>query len=121
MLKKDINWLFLLIENLFLGIAKMEIVLKLREVLNKYSEDLKKLWVEHIYLFGSYATGNFNEESDIDLLIEWNEAKFSWDIYGIFYDIQQHFDKPLDIGFVSSLRKEIKRDIEEKNNLITVF
>ncbi|HMQ80310.1 MAG TPA: nucleotidyltransferase domain-containing protein [Ignavibacteria bacterium] len=47
--------------------AEREIVIKLR----KYIEDLKKsgISVNKAYLYGSYAEGTMNSDSDIDLLI----------------------------------------------------
>lgn len=42
-------------------------------LINLYQEDFDKL-----FLYGSYATGNFNEDSDIDFLLVLKEEKVSF-------------------------------------------
>ncbi len=42
------------------------------EEIKRFAEKLKKMGAKEIYLFGSFARGNFHEGSDIDLLIIWN-------------------------------------------------
>lgn len=46
--------------------AKMEI----KEILDQIQQLCRKYQVEHLYLFGSYATGTATGTSDIDIIIE---------------------------------------------------
>jgi predicted nucleotidyltransferase len=49
-------------------------------IVDRNIEDLKKLCamynVEKIYLFGSVLNSNFNNESDIDLLVKFKSIEF---------------------------------------------
>ena len=44
---------------------------EIKKIIERYKEELEKLGIkaEKIVLFGSYATGNPREDSDIDLII----------------------------------------------------
>lgn len=44
---------------------------KIKKIIRKYGENLTKerFSFSNIYLFGSYAKGNYNKESDIDIAI----------------------------------------------------
>ena len=45
---------------------------ELKELLDNYIKELKKVYGVHmrsIILYGSYARGDFNDESDIDIMI----------------------------------------------------
>ncbi|MCD8231521.1 MAG: nucleotidyltransferase domain-containing protein [Clostridiales bacterium] len=46
--------------------ANMEI----KEILNQIEQLCRKYQVEHLYLFGSYATGTATATSDIDIIIK---------------------------------------------------
>ncbi len=40
--------------------------------IKKFAKKLKKMGAKEVYLFGSFARGDFHEGSDIDLLIIWD-------------------------------------------------
>jgi predicted nucleotidyltransferase len=43
-----------------------------------------------VYLFGSYARGEANEESDVDLLVDLDYEKgIGWQFYSWYEDLQQ--------------------------------
>lgn len=47
---------------------------EIKIIVNKFVDILKKeINVDSVYLFGSYAQGNFNEESDIDIAVVSND------------------------------------------------
>ena len=56
--------------------------------------------VKKIYLFGSYARGEADENSDVDLLIDWDYTQHIGFNYGIWLEeIQEVLKK--DVDFVS--------------------
>lgn len=54
---------------------------KIKEVSSRIG---KKYGVKNIYLFGSYAKGKANENSDVDLIIERGDVK----TYDSYYDMR---------------------------------
>jgi predicted nucleotidyltransferase len=56
--------------------------------------------VKKVYLFGSYARGEANENSDVDLLIDWDYSKnIGWEYAGWWEEIKGILNK--DVDFVS--------------------
>ena len=72
----------------------------------------KKFGISPVALFGSYARGDFTQDSDIDLLIESQDTSFrSWMALKDF--LQETFGKKVDLVEKKSLRTFIRRMIEE--------
>ncbi len=74
--------------------------------------------VEKIYLFGSATNSNFNNESDIDLLVSFQEnldplekGELWWSLYDY---LKAHFNREIDLVTESSLKNPYF--IEEVNN-----
>ena len=67
-------------------------------IVDRNIEDLKKLCamynVEKIYLFGSVLNSNFNNESDIDILVKFKSIEFSK-----YFDNYMDFKETLRILF----------------------
>jgi predicted nucleotidyltransferase len=59
--------------------------------------------IDLVYLFGSYARGEATEESDIDLLIKGFKSKKPWAYPGLFVDMEEAFNKKVDIVSVEAL------------------
>src|SRR2546423_10213014 len=45
------------------------------ERLRRHEADLKRLGVEHLYLFGSTARGEAKDDSDVDLFFDYEKGK----------------------------------------------
>ncbi|MCC8045295.1 MAG: nucleotidyltransferase domain-containing protein [Clostridiales bacterium] len=58
--------------------------LTLEEILGMIEKACRKYQVEHLYLFGSYATGTATRTSDIDIII-----KGGTDIFGLMDEIDR--------------------------------
>jgi len=43
--------------------------------LQQHEADLKRLGVEHLYMFGSTARGEANDDSDVDLVFDYEKGK----------------------------------------------
>ena len=60
--------------------------------------------VDRIYLFGSYARGEANESSDIDLCINAIAIRGLFAIGALYADLQEAFGKDVDLITVRSLK-----------------
>lgn len=75
--------------------------------------DLKRLGVEHLYMFGSTARGEAKEDSDIDLFFDYERGKL-----GVFelMDVKELAARILgheaDIMTRDSIHKTLRRKIE---------
>lgn len=68
-------------------------------VLRSHKSELSKFGVQSIGLFGSYRANNQSDTSDIDLLIDFEPGKESFDNYMAAYDIFENIfkDKRIDV------------------------
>ena len=84
----------------------------LDEIINKIIPVLKKHGIKKAGLFGSYARGDFNQNSDIDLLVEINKHGFSLlDFIGIKLNIEDETGKKVDLVEYKTIKPLIKNEI----------
>ncbi len=67
------------------------------------------------YVFGSYARGDADEKSDIDLLIDWDYSQnIGWGYVSAWRELKEKLNKEIDFVSVKwidpSLENEINRD-----------
>lgn len=73
--------------------------------------------VERIYLFGSYARGEANENSDLDFRID--KGKVSGFAFGgLINAIEDAFDKRVDVVTTKSLDSDFLKSIEKEEVLL---
>jgi predicted nucleotidyltransferase len=83
----------------------------MRELINQYIDEIKKIYGEHlrkVILYGSYARGDFNEDSDIDIMIlldmsEMDLKAYSQQLSYMTYDY--NMDNDLDIKPIAKSEK----------------
>lgn len=69
----------------------------IREIVQNYFKDKP---VNKVYLFGSYARGDANEDSDIDLIVEIDDTKKRlslFDFIGLQLGIEESLNKKVDL------------------------
>lgn len=71
----------------------------------------EKYSLKAVYLFGSYARGTANENSDIDLLIDTTDTGLDtfFKLGAVYTDFADAFDKTVDVVTVSSLEQPAQR------------
>lgn len=75
------------------------------DIITEVQQSLKALNVNKVILFGSYATENQNDDSDIDLLVVTNDTF-------VFQSFKQKMETKLKIGrALQSLRKHADIDL----------
>jgi predicted nucleotidyltransferase len=83
------------------------------EILKKNEAIIKKKYgVRKIGVFGSFAKGEEKEGSDIDVLIELEEAYETFDNYmDLKFFLEDLFGRKVDLVTVDALRPQLKGDI----------
>ena len=91
----------------------MQNVEEIKEIINYHLPQLKqKFGIKEIGLFGSYARGEQTEYSDIDVLIEFEEGKKSFDNYmDLKFYLEELFGVKIDLVIKSSIRPKLRNHI----------
>ena len=87
--------------------TKSEVVTKLREIKPLL---FKEYSVKSIGLFGSYADETNTEESDIDILVEF-EKPIGWKFFTLELYLERIFGRKVDLVTKSGLKDQIKSQI----------
>ena len=81
--------------------------------LQQHEADLKRLGVEHLYMFGSTARGEANNDSDVDLFFDYQKGKLG--VYELM-DVKEYaasiLGRKTDIMTRDSLHKTLREAIE---------
>lgn len=85
----------------------MELALAEKE---KIIEICKRNDISYCALFGSYARGEADENSDIDLLVRFSKP-IGWKFYGIADDLQDVLGKKVDLATERMLNKYIRESV----------
>lgn len=63
----------------------------------KKAELEKKYPISEMALFGSYASGNYNKDSDIDILVDFNRRIDAFDYIRIAHALEDGFNIKIDL------------------------
>jgi hypothetical protein len=88
-------------------ITRKDILLKLKELKPILHKDYA---VKEIGLFGSFSDETFNEESDIDLLVEL-ERPIGWKFFSLEIYLENIFKRKIDIVTKNALKDQVKERI----------
>lgn len=88
-------------------ITKAEIINKLRDLKPVLYRDYS---VREIGLFGSYADDSFTEDSDIDLLVEF-EKPVGWKYFSLEIFLENVFGRKIDLVTKNALKEQIRDNI----------
>jgi len=58
---------------------------------------LKNEGIVRAAIFGSYATGEAKNDSDVDLLVEFTDRKSLFDLVGLKLELEEHLNKSVDL------------------------
>jgi len=85
------------------------------DFLKEHKDELhQKFGLTKIGLFGSYARGDENIESDIDLAIEINSKNSFRSFFGLKTYLEDNFHKKVDLGIESSLKPIVKEYVSKE-------
>lgn len=85
---------------------------QVRQKLSGKGAEFRKLGVRSLGVFGSYATGLAESESDIDFLVEFEPEKKTFDNYSdLKFLLEKLFQKEIDLVVKEAVRPELKESI----------
>lgn len=94
----------------------------LDEIKNIIAPIAARYGVDKVYLFGSYARGDADEGSDIDLCIDAVALKGLFALGGLYADLEDALGKELDLVTIKSLKYNndnvFKDNLEKERVLI---
>lgn len=91
---------------------------QIRAMVSEYFKDKP---VKKVYLFGSYATGEANEQSDVDLLVDLDYEKgVGWQFFGWDEELKSIMKRKVDVVSSGGLRADrfFTRFVEEQKVLM---
>ena len=83
---------------------------ELKEIITPIAE---KYQISKVYLFGSFARGDYNEQSDVDLRIEKGELKGMFALCGFYTEVEEALQMKVDVVTTGSLEDDFLREIEK--------
>lgn len=95
-------------------VTKNDILLKLKELKPLLYKDYS---VKEIGLFGSFSDETFNEDSDIDLLVEF-ERPIGWRFFSLEIYLEKIFNRKVDLVTRNALKDQIKESILKQVNYV---
>ncbi|RDJ23110.1 hypothetical protein DWF00_06530 [Bosea caraganae] len=82
--------------------------------------ELRARGVSHMALFGSRARGDARDDSDVDLMIDVDNPRFSLiDLVGVEQDLSEHLGLPVQVTMRRSLSERLAR--ATRNERIELF
>ena len=94
--------------------SKAEIINKLKELKPTLQADYT---VKEIGLFGSFSNETFNEESDIDILVELYQP-IGWKFFSLEIYLEKTFGRKMDLVTKSALKEQIRDKILKQVNYV---
>jgi predicted nucleotidyltransferase len=95
-------------------------------IVTQHKNELARLCAQNkvrsLYAFGSVLTNRFNNDSDIDLVVdidEENPLKYADYYFNLFYALQDLFNRPVDLLENRAIRNDyLRREIDNTKELI---
>ena len=80
------------------------------KLIQQNRDRIKKYGVKRIGLFGSYLRGEQKEDSDIDILVEFEKGKKTFDNYmELKFFLEDLFKRKVDLVIAESVKPELKK------------
>ena len=89
-----------------------EKVYTIEEIKKMIYDILKKYGIEKAYIFGSYARGEADKKSDVDIMIKKGKLKTLLQLSALAYEIEQILKKQVDIVIEETYTDDIQYDSE---------
>ena len=94
-------------------------MLKIEEIKDAVSKFGKQYGIKNAYLFGSYAKGEANEQSDVDIIIEKGELQTYKAYSGFLYSLEDELETSINLLTTDSVKPRFFELI--KNDRILLY
>lgn len=89
-------------------------VLTIKEIKNRIRPVVEKHHIKDVYLFGSYARGEANADSDVDIYCSSGDVDSLFKRAGLLRELSQALGKDVDVITIGTeLKDRFKKNIEE--------
>ncbi|WP_457943405.1 nucleotidyltransferase family protein [Caproiciproducens sp. LBM24188] len=88
------------------------------EIKNTVQPIAKKYGVERVYLFGSYARGDANQDSDIDLRIDKGKLRGMFALCRLYTELEEALNMKVDMLTTGSLDEDFLNKIKDEEVLL---
>ena len=88
------------------------------EIKSKITNPARRYGIEKAYLFGSYARGEAERESDIDICIEKGKLRTLFELSGFCQDLEETLGNKVDVVTTAGLSDDFREQIEGEMVLI---
>jgi predicted nucleotidyltransferase len=100
------------------GASMTDKIYSIDEIKKIISPIASRYGVERVFLFGSYARGEATEESDLDFRIDKGALRGLFQLGGLYSDLEERFDKKLDLLTTGSLEQKFLDRIASEEILV---
>ena len=95
-------------------------ILTIKQIKDKIKPVMDKHSIKDVYLFGSYARGEANRDSDVDIYCSSGNIKGLFELSGFIDELEVALGKKVDVVTIGSKMPEVfKKQLEE--DLIKIF
>jgi len=96
----------------------------MRQIIQNLQQDdllslFKEQGVSYLGLFGSFARGEETQQSDIDLMIDFDDTKSLFDLADIKIKLQERLGRKVELSMRGHIKESLKSYINR--DLITVY
>lgn len=84
------------------------------DILSAHREQLQRYSVKALFLFGSVARDTAHAQSDVDLLVEFEQTVGLFTFLGLKHYLEDILDCSVDLGTRNSLRPALKATVLEE-------
>jgi predicted nucleotidyltransferase len=85
---------------------------ELKKIVTEEKDDIRRQYKAQIKaVFGSYARGDFHADSDLDLLVDFDDGANLFDMIGLQHFLEDKLGCKVDLGTESSLREDIRASV----------
>ena len=81
------------------------------QVLQEHRDEMRQRGVKSLYLFGSIARGEASADSDVDLLVEFEQPVGLFAFLGLKRHLEELLSRRVDLATAAALREQFREEV----------